>query len=235
MRTFTSTIKKQIDKIPEGKIFTFQDLTYPNEKARNVTVIISNLAKEKKIVRVDRGAYYKPEKTILKNVTVPVYQDEKLRYLCDKLDGYVTGILAYNQMRLTEQVPMVITIATPYPVRTFKIQNLRIQCVRAYIDAPSKKDEEALYHACILDAIKDIKRVPGATPQNVFDRLIKYHIRNMSAKDVERMLQFALKYPPRVRKILSDMLGVAGFNESKERLESTICSFTYFKLPYKIA
>ena len=91
MKSFKSNIIKQIELIPEGKIFTFADLDFPIEKFANVAVIISMLSKEKTLVRVGKGAYYRPKQSSLGLGVLPVYQDEQLGYLTRKLDGYLTG------------------------------------------------------------------------------------------------------------------------------------------------
>jgi hypothetical protein len=91
MKSFRSNIIKQIEIIPEGKIFTFTDLDFPMEKFANVAVILSELAKGENLVRVEKGAYYRPRQSSLGLGVLPIYQDEQLNYLTRKLDGYLTG------------------------------------------------------------------------------------------------------------------------------------------------
>ena len=55
MKSFKSEIISQIDIIPEGKIFTFSNLDFPMEKFANVAVVLSDLSKEKKVVRVEKA------------------------------------------------------------------------------------------------------------------------------------------------------------------------------------
>ena len=40
---------------------------------------------------VEKGAYYRPKKSVLGLGKLPVYQDEQFRYLTEKLNGYITG------------------------------------------------------------------------------------------------------------------------------------------------
>ncbi|MDR2914918.1 MAG: type IV toxin-antitoxin system AbiEi family antitoxin domain-containing protein, partial [Tannerella sp.] len=65
MESFKSDIHQQIDKISEGRIFTFADLVFPLAKFANVAVILSNLTKAGKLVRIEKGAYYKPKPSTL--------------------------------------------------------------------------------------------------------------------------------------------------------------------------
>ena len=100
---------------------------------------------------------------------LPVYQDEQFRYLTGKLNGYITGAYIYNKMGLTEQVATTITIATPNPVRRFRFKNLDVECVKAYCMDCS--DESLVPYLRLLDAIKDMKRIPGTTGQDIYNRV----------------------------------------------------------------
>jgi len=230
MKSFKSDIINQIEIIPEGKIFTFSNLDFPMEKFANVAVILSDLSKAKKVVRVEKGAYYRPKQSSLGLGVLPVYQDEQLNYLTRKLDGYLTGAYIYNKMSLTEQVPSVITIAVNRPVRAFKFKKMSVECVKAYVDTP---DDDTLHLIRILDAIKDLKRIPGTTPQQAYDRILALHISQLSQVNLKKAVSLSMAYPPRVRKILSDMLEKNNHADLNRQLVNTICPTTRFDLPYK--
>lgn len=231
MKSFRSNIIKQIEIIPEGKIFTFSDLDFPVEKFANVAVILSELAKGKKLVRVEKGAYYRPKQSSLGLGVLPIYQDEQLNYLTRKLNGYLTGTYIYNKMSLTEQVSSVITIAAPQPVRPFRFKKLSVECVKAYVDTPD--DENTLRLIRMLDAIKDLKYIPGTTPQQAYDRIFALYISQLSPVNLEKIVSLAINYPARVRKILSDMLKKDNRSDLSKQLVKTICPTTRFDLPYK--
>ncbi|MDR1054483.1 MAG: DUF6088 family protein [Prevotellaceae bacterium] len=231
MQSFKSNILKKIEAIPEGKIFTFGDISFPVTKFANVAVILSNLTKENKLVRVERGAYYRPKLSNLGLGFLPVYQDEQFLYLTNKLNGYLTGMYIYNKMSLTEQVPATVTIASTYPVRAFKFKKLAVQCVKSYIDRPS--DVQTLYLVQILDAVKDMQHIPGVTPQTAFDKINRLHVSVLSLKDQKKLVSLSLKYPPRVRKSLSDMMYRNNKRDLAEQLVGTICPTTRFNLSYK--
>ena len=200
MDTFKSNIHKQLDRIPEGRIFTFDDLVFQSPKFAQVAVILSNLTKEKKLIRIEKGAYYKSKSSSLGLGYLPVYQEEKLNYLIKKMDGYLTGTYIYNKMSLTEQVPSVITIAVRYPVRAFTFEKLSVECVKSYVDISG--DSPDLYLVRILDAIKDCRHIPGTSPQEVYDRIFNLHVSTLGYAFLEKLVSLSKKYPPRVRKIL---------------------------------
>jgi hypothetical protein len=226
MATFKSAIQRQIDQIPEGKIFTFKDLTFPLPRFANVAVILSGLSKANKLVRIEKGAYYKPKQSSLGLGCLPVYQEEQLSYLTNKLNGYLTGAYIYNKMSLTEQVPSVITIAARYPVRAFRFEKLSIECVKAYVNVPD--DSQTLRIVRILDAIKDCRHIPGTTPQAAYEGIFKLHVSPLGCASLEKLVSLSKSYPPRVRKILSRMLHESGNRDLEKQLVSTICPATRF-------
>ncbi len=233
MKSFKAYIQYQIESIPEGKIFTFANLAFPMDKFANVAVILSDLTKKKELVRVEKGAYYRPKQSSLGLGMQPVYQDEQLSYLTRKLDGYLTGAYIYNKMSLTEQVPTVITIAVHQPVRPFKFKKLSVECVKAYVSTPD--NEETLRLTRMLDAIKDLKHIPGTSPRAAYNKIFDLHISKLSKSDLKKIVNLAAAYPPRVRKILSDMLAGGNNEQLVEQLVGTICPTTRFDLSYKTA
>jgi len=233
MESFKSNIQRQIELIPEGKIFTYKDLTFPLSKFAHVAVILSGLYNINKLLRIEKGAYYKPNQSSLGLGFLPIYQDEQLKYLTNKLNGYLTGAYIYNKMSLTEQVPSVITIAVRYPVRAFKFERLSVECVKAYTDVPY--DSKTLQLIRILDAIKDYRNIPGTTPQTAYDRILKLHVSPLKYADIEKLVSLSKNYPPRVRKILSCMLHESNNRDLEEQLIATICPTTRFDFPLKIS
>ena len=169
MASFRQSILQQIERIDPGRIFTFRDLSYDLDKTANVAVLLSELSRAGKLIRVAKGAYYRPKESALGLGILPVYQREQFRYLTEKLNGYLTGPYVYNKMGLTEQVPTTITIATPSPVRRFRFRNLEVECVKSYCS--DSQDESSVPYLRLLDAIKDMKRVPGTTEQDIYDRV----------------------------------------------------------------
>ena len=231
MEPFTLKIKRQIDKLPEGRIFTFDDLDFPMIKFANVAVILSNLAKEKKLARIEKGAYYKPKPSSLGLGYLPVFQEEKLNYLTKKLNGYLTGTYIYNKMSLTEQVPSVITIAVPHPVRAFKFEKLSVECVKAYVNITFNSLD--LYLVQVLDAIKDYRHIPGTSPQSAYERIFNFHVSSLAYERLEKLTSLSTQYPPRVRSILSRMLKENNNVALEEQLVSTFCPNSKYKLPYQ--
>jgi hypothetical protein len=205
MQSFKAEIQLQINKMPEGRIFTFSDLSFPTFKIAHVAVIMSRFVKEKKLARIEKGVYYKPKLSDLDLGYCLVYHEEKLNYLTRKVKGYLTGAYIYNKMSLTEQVPSsVVTIAVRYPVRAFKFETLSVKCVKAYVDISDNSLD--LYLVRILDAIKDYKHIPGTSPQIAYERIFNLHVSLLDDINLEKLVSLSENYPPRVKKILRRML-----------------------------
>ena len=240
MESFRKEILRQIEQIKRGRIFTFRDLSFSPEKATRVNVILSEQKKKGVLDRVERGAYYRPEEAVFGLGPLPPSPDEMMRYIIDEKlkGGYMSGAYIYNPMRLTEQMSRVITIATPNPVPQFHIQNYYIDCMKSHYkgtiyfgkNTPNKKNVPYLR---VLDAIKDMKHVPGATTQNVYDRLKRHHFDGFSQDELERIVSLSKNYPSRVRKTLSDMLGDLGQTDLQTEVVKTIPPTTRFRFRYE--
>lgn len=233
MASFRKEILRQIERMDAGRIFTFRDLSFETEKTANVAVLLSEQSRKGVLVRVEKGAYYRPGKSVLGLGELPVYQEEQFRYLTEKLNGYVTGAYVYNKMGLTEQIATTLTIATPCPVRRFRFKNLDIECVKAYCTDCS--DESLVPYLRLLDAIKDMKRIPGTTGQDIYNRIKDQYFNGYNRSELEKIVFLAKSYPPRVRKAVSDMLGDLGQTVLQKEMAKTLHPTTRFNLDYKTA
>lgn len=175
------------------------------KKTANVAVLLSEQSRKGVLVRIEKGAYYRPRKSALGLGKPPVYQDEQFRYLTKKLNGYITGAYIYNKMGLTEQVATIITIATPNPVRRFRFKNL------------------------------DMKRIPGTTGQDIYNRVKSQYFNGDGQLELEKIVSLAKSYPPRVRKAVADILGDIGQTVLQKEMAKTLLPTTRFNLDYKTA
>ena len=216
MASFRKEILGQIERIDTGRIFTFRDLSFETEKTANVAVLLSEQSRKGVLVLGEKGAYYRPKKSVL-----------------GLGNGYITGAYVYNKMGLTEQVATTITIATPNPVRRFRFKNLDIECVKAYcMDYP---DESLVPYLRLLDAIKDMKRIPGTTGQDIYNRVKSQYFNGYSLPELEKIVSLAKSYPPRVRKVVADILGDIRQTVLQTEMAKTILPTTRFNLDYKTA
>jgi hypothetical protein len=231
MASFRKGILQQIEQIDTGRIFTFRDLLFPNDKLTNVAVFLSEQNKKGLLMRIEKGAYFRPRKSTLGLGTLPVYQDEQFRYITKKLDGYITGAYIYNKMNLTEQVATTITVATQKPIRHFRFKNLDVECVKAYTS--DYHYEVNIPYLRLLDAAKDIKHIPGSTQKDIYERIKNQYFSIFSMQELTKVVSLAKNYPPRVRKIVADILGEIGQHDLQREISNTILPTTRFNLNYE--
>jgi hypothetical protein len=231
MASFRKEILGQIERMDTGRLFTFRDLSFDMEKTANVAVLLSEQSRKGLLVRIEKGVYYRPKKSVLGLGHLPVYQDEQFRFLTEKLNGYLTGAYIYNKMGLTEQVATTITIATPRPVRRFRFKNLDVECVKAY--SMNFKDASFVPYLRVLDAIKDMKRIPGTTERDVYNRLRSQYFSQYSPSELKRIVSLAKNYRPYVRRVVADLLGDVGSPALQKEIELTLSPTTRFNLAYQ--
>lgn len=231
MASFRKEILGQIERIEEGRIFTSHDLLFDVGKTANVAVLLSEQSRKGLLVRVEKGAYYRPKESKLGLGKLPVYQDEQFRYLSAKLGGYLSGAYIYNKMGLTEQVASTVTIATPAPVRRFRFKDIDVECVKAYNTDFST--ENLIPYLRLLDAIKDMRHIPGASEQDIYNRVKKQYFTRYDSLELKKILSLAKAYPPRVRKVVSDIMGDIGQSVLQEEMAKTLLPTTRFNLDYK--
>lgn len=230
MESFRKNIVNQVEKMPEGRIFTIKDLDFDISKSANVNVLLSELVKKDKLKRVEKGAYYRYGMSKLGLGPKPIYQEEKIRYITTKIGGYPSGYYMYNQMGLTEQVPAVITIATPNPVREFKFVNLRINCIKAYKE-DAKSDE--IEYLRVLDAIRQMKHIPGKTSNDIYRGLKNLFFIKYSDKDIRMITRLARFYPPKVRMTIAMLLQDTGHRDISEDVVKSVNPITRNKYSKK--
>jgi len=217
MKSFRQQIIEQVEKIRKGRIFTAKDLTFDASMATYVNKLLSELVKKDKIKRIEKGAYYRFGMMKYGLGPKPIYQEEKIRYILSKTGGYLSGYYAYNLMGLTEQVPTVITIATPNPVRSFRFVNLRFNCIKAY-KGNFKPDE--VEYLRVLDVINHIKHVPGRTGDDVYRELKELYFSHYSDKEIDVVVKLSEYYPKKVQRTVIQLLAESGKDRITEELKT---------------
>ena len=212
-----------IDSIEEAKLFEYDDIPCANKSA--VAIELSRLVKKGIIKKIAKGKFYKPK--IRPFGEVEPGSDEKISsYLKDDDSFYETGINAFRQLGLTTQVAKTRTIATKKRyTRKIEIDNTVLQFIPKRVDAP-KEDADLLQ---ILDALKDIKKIPATTPQKIF-LSIKNIIKNLNIQKQKKLAKYALSYPPRVRALLGAILKEIRLWEEAFELKRSLNPFTKYKI-----
>jgi hypothetical protein len=184
------TIKKTIlNSNHPNKVWSYSD--FPQFSRTSVAKAYSNLYKAKLLSRQKRGLYYRSKKTILGD-SIPDVEalaiamaKQKSTFAC------VSGLYGYNKLGLTTQVPNVITIACDYPMRNTD----RIRFILR--EKPSSGTE---IERIILDAIRDIHKIPDTTPDKIIFRIKK--LLQSGKVNINDLGTSALKEPPSVKAVI---------------------------------
>ena len=212
--------RKFIDKLKASKLFTYDDIPMENKLA--ITIELSRLYKQGIIKKFSKGKFYKPKKSAFGELE-PTY-DEKIKSYMDK-DSYEAGINAYKRLGLTTQVANSITIATNKSYKKVKVGDITINFVPKRVDA-LRKDTKLLI---ILEALKDIKKIPDSSPEDVIVAIKK--IITMLEKEKQlRLINYTKSYPPRVIAIIGAIFTEIGLKDEVIQLKQMLNPLTKFRL-----
>lgn len=229
--SLASQIRTRINKFPEGKTFGYSDLAITKENYVTAAKALERLQKEGLIKKVSKGIFYKPQQTVFGDLK-PDYAELLRPYLFEngKRVAYETGFSLYNRLSLTTQMAFRIKIASRDRRISINKGALKIDTVKSYVDVT-----DGNYKLLeLLDALKDIKRIPDALPNNSIV-ILSNIIKELSDKQILDMIKCALSYPPRVKALLGAILENLNSDISTDKLKQSLNPLTKFELGIKEA
>lgn len=216
-----------IDRLPKGYVFTYTDFTTEVSKKEAVIKALNRMVRSGKIGKLSKGKYYKPENTpfgpLLPNQTQIV---KDLLEDDGKIIGYLTGYSIYNQLGLTTQVSNTIQIGKKEVRPAFKRERYTISFIKQ--KNTITKDNIPLLQ--LLDAIRNIKKIPDASLESTAKRLMAI-LKTISDKDKSTMVRLASKYPPATRALLGALLDELQRDNLTTSLYKTLNPITSYKFP----
>jgi hypothetical protein len=196
-------VRDQISQTLAGTVFGYDALPAYKGAPGAVVKAVSRLIQAGELQRLMKGQFYKPKKGILGDV--PLKDTEKLRpllYKGGRRVGYITGAGLYNRLGLTSQVPGVLTLAREKAGKDQQLGTFSVRVVQAR--APVKDKNIPLLE--LLDALKDIRRIPDTTPDDAL-RGLALRIDALPDMERRRMVRLAGEYyPPATRALLGMLL-----------------------------
>jgi hypothetical protein len=221
-------IRNTINQLPEDKTFGYGDLGIGQATYQTAAKALERLQKKGVIKKMSKGIFYKPIKSVLGELK-PDDNEQLKPYLFKngKRIAYITGASLYNQMNLTRQVAFRIKIAS----------NKRINIDRGAIKAKSVKSyaevtEKNFELLGLLDALKDIKRIPDCNVAKAV-KVLGDRIKKFDDKQITELVKYALLYPPRVRALLGAVLENIDANAATKNLKASLNPITKFELGLK--
>lgn len=216
-----------INRLPKGYIFTYSDLSTEVSKKEAVIKALNRMVKSGKLDKLSKGKYYKPETTAFGNLLPD--QKQVVKDLLEengKLTGYLTGYSIYNQLGLTTQVSNTIQIGKNEIRPNFKRAPYAISFIKQK-NIITKENTPLLQ---LLDAIRNIKKIPDTTVEAACKRILVI-VNKLIEKDQSTMVRLALKYPPATRALLGAMLEQSKAAALTAPLFESLNPITKYKLP----
>ncbi len=226
--TLASQIQTKIKKLPEGKSFGYADLGIAKVDYQTAAKALERLQGKGVIKKLSKGVFYKPEQTVFGELQ-PDYSDQLRPYLFEngKRIAYETGYSLYNRMGLTNQMAFRIKIASRSKRISINRGSLKADAVKSYAEVTDSNYEIL----GILDAFKDIKRIPDCSVAQAIRRLSTI-LKELKEKQIGSLLKYALVYPPRVRALVGAVLEKNG-KKGLEKLKDSLNPLTTIKMGLK--
>jgi hypothetical protein len=223
-------IRMRIKNLPEGKTFGYNNLRIAREDYTTAAKALERLQKQGFIKKVSKGVFYKPEQTVFGELK-PDYSELLRSYLFEngKRIAYETGTSLYNRMGLTTQLAFRIKIASRGKRININRGTLKADAVKSYTEVTDSNYETL----GILDAFKDMKRIPDCSETQAVSRLSAI-VKKLNDKQIASLIKYALLYPPRVRALVGAILENNGSKlRGLENLKASINPLTTIKLGLK--
>lgn len=195
-------IRLKINKLPKGYVFTYEDFISEVKSKEAIIKALNRMSVAGEIVKLSKGKFYKAEKTIFGNLLPD--QQQIVKDLLEKdgvVIGYITGYSIYNQLGLSTQVGNIIHIGR----NTWRPPTQRGYYKIEFVKQKNNITKENIPLLQILDAIKNIKKIPDTTVSSSCSRLVGI-IEELTEKDVGTMVRLAKKYTPATRATLGAIL-----------------------------
>lgn len=223
----TEYIRKSIDRLPKGFVFTYEDFDIEVKQKEAIIKALNRMVKSGKISKLTKGKYYKPEKTpfgVLQPNTTQIVKDLLVEE--GKIVGYLTGYSIYSQLGLTTQISNTIQIGKNQTRPKFKRERYTISFVRQK-NLITKKNIPFLQ---ILDCIRFIKKIPDTSIEASSFRVIEI-IKNLNLNDKKTLIRLSFKYPPSTRAILGALIDKTQNSIITQALKKSLNPITKYKLP----
>lgn len=197
-----------LDNYKENEPIFLVDIQIAGMTRTNVRQQIKKLADTGKVKRFDNGIYFLPKKTIFKSGSQ--LAPEKVlecKYLRDKDKrcGYVSGLMFFNQMGLTTQIPMMYEVVSNKATNDYRETSLAKS--RVIVRKPKVPVTEKNYKVLqFLDMLKDVDLYSEVTGKQLQDRLYRYmDDANLIISEMEPYFSY---YPDKLYKNLVETRGI---------------------------
>lgn len=165
-----------LDNYKQNEPIFLADLQIEGLSNVNLRQQIKKLVDTGKLKRFDKGIYFLPKKTIFKSGSQIAPESVlEYKYLRDKSKrcGYMSGLMFFNQMGLTTQVPMLYEVVTNKATNEYRETSLAKS--KVIVRRPKVTITEDNYKVLqFLDLLKDVDVYSEVTGKPLQERLCQY-------------------------------------------------------------
>ena len=165
-----------LDNYKQSEPIFLIDLQIEGLSNVNLRQQIKKLVDTGKLKRFDKGIYFLPKKTIFKSGSQIAPENVlEYKYLRDKNKrcGYISGLMFFNQMGLTTQVPMLYEVVTNKATNEYRETSLAKS--KVIVRRPKVTITEDNYKVLqFLDLLKDVDVYSEVTGKPLQERLCQY-------------------------------------------------------------
>ena len=165
-----------LDNYKQNEPIFLADLQIEGLSNVNLRQQIKKLVDTGKLKRFDKGIYFLPKKTIFKSGSQIAPESVlEYKYLRDKSKrcGYISGLMFFNQMGLTTQVPMLYEVVTNKATNEYRETSLAKS--KVIVRRPKVTITEDNYKVLqFLDLLKDVDVYSEVTGNPLQERLCQY-------------------------------------------------------------
>lgn len=201
---FQERVIQAIAALPERAVFYSQELPFSATERKALSKALGRLTAAGILARIEPGFYGKVQEGVLglgpigpsTYEILPKLLEHQKHHIC-----YLTGMMLYNNLRLTFQVPWLYELATDKPRRPFAYKGCHVRFVRSRVSEPVND----VYPLQILDAITDIRGILGSSYE-WRTVMLWQHLRRMTPAQREAVKTFSAFYPQQTQELLSILL-----------------------------
>jgi len=220
-------ISNTIKQIPVGSTFGYGDLRIAKEEYAAAAKALERLRKTGLVKRAAKGVFYRPELTVFGTLG-PDRHELLRRYLFE--DGrriaYETGTSLYRRLGFTTQMAFRIKIACQGRRLNINWGSVNARSVKSYAEVTDGNYEIL----GLLDALKDIKRIPDCTVAQAVRRSAAL-LKKLDEGQAEALMGYALLYPARARALAGAILQDIGHGgNALERLRMSLNPLSIIKI-----
>lgn len=223
--TAAALVRSKVDYLESGAILKYKDFKDLEISSMALSKALGTLVKENKLNRIEKGVFYKPKKSRFGSLGPNIVQVAiKELEENNQARGYITGVGLYNRLGLTTQISNVLEIAVNKRKNSKTLKGRKIK----YVERSATINKENIPYLQLLDAIKDIKKIPDSDPNESY-KILSYKIENFNEEQQEKLVTLSFEYSPMTRALLGSILEDVSLISLSE-LKASMNPLTTFKI-----